>query len=165
MTRDKVRILFELDPNDWHGGGSESMWAEPLFYNDRLVFKINNSPFCAREVSFGDIVAASPTKNRSVYEFAEVIKRSGHSTFVLLVKPGDVRVSSYWQPMEDAGCTYESGNEKWSGEIWTVYSVDVPPTTDLALVFKALEKGLEDGIWLVQEGYVHDAHRTLPPSA
>lgn len=156
MTAEMVKILFELDPNDWHGGGGESMWAETLLYDGRQAFKISNSPFCSREISFGDIVAAKPTKNRGVYEFAKVVKRGGHSTFMLLMKPNDDRVPRYWRTLERAGCTYESGEETWSGEVWNLYSVDVPPKVDISKVCEALEKGLSDGVWLVQEGYVHE---------
>lgn len=150
-----VKMLFELDPDDWHGGGAETLWAESSPQDGLHAFKISNSPFCVRGISFGDIVNGTPTKHEGVYEFAGVLKRGGHSTFMLLMEPGDNRVPSYWQSIERLGCSYERGQENLSVGVRTLYSVDVPPATNLSQVYDMLERGLDDGVWLVQEGYVY----------
>jgi hypothetical protein len=155
MSVGMVKILFELDAADWHGGGAETLWAELVVSHGRPVFKICNSPFCAKGISFEDIVRASPTKYEGVYEFGEVLERGGHSTFMLLMKPDDARVTSYWMLLERAGCSYESGTEHLSVGVRTLYSVDVPPSSNLSEVCEILQEGLDHDVWLVQEGYVH----------
>jgi hypothetical protein len=155
MPDGMVKILFELDAADWHGGGAETLWAELLISHGRPVFRLANSPFCVKGISFRDIVRASPTKYEGVYEFGEVLERGGHSTFILLMKPDDARVTSYWQQLERAGCSYESTTERSSVGVRTLYSVDVPPAANLSEVFEILQAGLDDDVWLVQEGYAH----------
>ncbi len=155
MARGLVRIIFELDANDWHSSGSESLWAEPMIRFERSIFQIRNSPFCATGISFLDIIRAMPTENEAVYRFAEVIERSGHSTFMLLLRSDHVHGPTYWKLLKELGCSYESADIDLSIGVRKLYSVDVPPTSDLSDVYDVLERGERADVWMFQEGYVH----------
>jgi hypothetical protein len=154
MTR-KVKIAFELDPDDWHRTPVETLWAEAVVEDGRPCFQMMNSPFCVRGISFLDFVGAMPTKHDGMYNFAAVLKRSGHSTFMLLIKPDDVRSRPLWDQLERLGCSYESATEHLSIGVRTLYSVDVPPTADLSEVFRILKHGEREEVWMYQEGHVY----------
>jgi len=47
-VRPLVKIRFDLDALDWHGHGSETLWAEPLAERGADVFVVRNSPFFTR---------------------------------------------------------------------------------------------------------------------
>jgi hypothetical protein len=155
MANEMVKIVFELDPDDWHRTPVETMWAEPVVGRSRGIFQICNSPFYVRGISFLDLVVATPTEYQIAYNFGAVLERSGHSTFMILMEPDDSRVRFYWGLLERIGCLYESATEDLSDGVRTLYSVDVPPTTDLTEVFRILDKGEADGVWGYQTGHVH----------
>jgi hypothetical protein len=150
-----VKISFELDPDDWHRTPVETMWAEAVVEDGRPCFQIMNSPFNMRGISFLDFVSATPTKHDGMYNFAAVLKRGGHSTFMLLIKPDNAQARSLWDQLQRLGCSYESGTEHLSIGVRTLYSVDVPPTADLSEVFRILERGEREEVWMYQEGYVY----------
>jgi hypothetical protein len=56
----------------------------------------------------------------------------------------------YWKRLSHLGCSYEGG-QVGAG---TLYSVDVPDTTDVYEVYKILEQGQNDGVWMFDEGRV-----------
>jgi hypothetical protein len=162
MSNEMVKIIFELDHHDWHRTPVETMWAEPVAGRSPGVFQIRNYPFYVRGISFLDLVVATPTKYKIAYNFGAVLERSGHSTFMILMEPDDSRVRFYWGLLERIGCSYESATEDLSIGVRTLYSVDVPPTTDLAEVFRILDKGETDGVWVYQTGYAHQSDSPKP---
>jgi uncharacterized protein DUF4265 len=158
-VRPLVKIRFDLDALDWHGHGSETLWAEPLAERGADVFVVRNSPFFTRGVNYLDIVMASPTDHLDVYAFRSVVEQGGHSTYMLLFEPGDVRVPSYWALVEDVGCSFESMTVRLSMGVRTLYSVDVPEHADLTEVYRLLARGEAMGLWVFQEGYAHISGR------
>jgi hypothetical protein len=150
-----TKILFPLDPDDWHGRVSESLWAAPLHESAvSNAFEIQNSPFFARGISFLDVVRAVRHPEYGDLEFAGVVDRGGHSTYMILVTPDNPAFASYWKRLEDVGCTYESANLKTAVGDRVLYSVDVPETTDVRVVYAVLAEGEQKDIWLFQEGHV-----------
>ncbi|MBV8191416.1 MAG: DUF4265 domain-containing protein [Alphaproteobacteria bacterium] len=159
-----VKINFELDPRDWHGSGSESLWAS--FVADEggcKIFRLENSPFHAIGVSYGDIVAAKPTDNPILYEFKSVRTRSGHSTYMILVKAGQgvdsPEFRSHWDLLAQKGCSYESTHMTYPTGSRLLLSVDVPPSANLFSTYDVLQKGQQTSLWLFQEGYAHLPNR------
>lgn len=148
-----VKVIFELDSDDWHGAPVEALWAEPIFENGRQGFLISNSPFYVKGISFLDTVRATPTEYKGTYKFANVLRRGGHSTVVVLFKPDDTRVPSFWQRLEEMGCSCESATERLSIGVRTQYSVDIPPTAHLSNVYGVLQQGRSQGVWTFQDGY------------
>jgi uncharacterized protein DUF4265 len=154
MTEGLAKVRFELDASDWHGHGSETLWAKPIAVNERRVFEIRNSPFFAKGINNLDVVLAKPTENDLVFDFIEVIERLGHSTYMLLMEPAETRVASFWGLLERLGCSYESTHINLSIGRRLLYSVDVPPTADLYEVYEIVEQGRDKGVWMFQAGYV-----------
>src|SRR5713226_5197437 len=148
-----VIVTFNLDPSDWHGRPSEGLWAEPVGAAAAgTAFQLRNSPFFARGVSHLDTVRASPTDNQ--LEFAGVVDRGGHSTFMILVPPGSPDFAEYWRRLEELGCSYESKSVRVSLGPRTLYSVDVPPSSDIKAVCAILEQGERNEVWIYQEGHI-----------
>ena len=155
MIERLAKIRFELDVTDWHGHGSETLWAAPIAENEQRVLQIRNSPFFAKGINHLDIVRAKFTENDFVGDFIEIIERGGHSTYMLLMQPAETPVLPYWRTLERLGCSYESMHIDLSIGRRLLYSVDIPPTTDLHEVYEIFEKGQAQGAWMFQEGYAH----------
>jgi hypothetical protein len=150
-----IKVRFELDPSDWHGHAGETLWASPIVGTEWRNFRIMNSPFFARGISYRDIVKASAFDNDFILDFKEVVERGGHSTYMLLFKPAEARVGSYWSMLEKSGCSYEGSSVKLSVGQRSLFSVDVPPSADIHEIYELLERGENDGVWMFQEGYAY----------
>ena len=149
-----VRVIFRLNSDEWHGNSSEGLWAEPLEGSDSGdLYRLRNSPFFARGVSFEDVVRAKPSEEYGgTLEATALIQKCGHSNYMLLFEEGDKRVADIWTKLKDMGCAYESTAIKLSiGKRW-LYAVDVPPLADITKVQAILKEGEEQGIWMCQEG-------------
>ncbi|BAM88971.1 unnamed protein product [Bradyrhizobium oligotrophicum S58] len=155
LIENLIKIRFELDVSDWHGHGSETLWAEPVRERGPDVFRIRSSPFFTRGINHLDIVKSLPTDRRELYVFSSVIERGGHSTYMLLFEPGDERVAFHWKMIEDIGCSFESMMIRVSMGPRTLYAVDVPGNADLAEVYRLLAQGESMGLWMFQEGHAN----------
>jgi hypothetical protein len=152
----KVKVLFELDPEDWHGHGAETLWAELASSSDGGCFRPLNSPFFARGVSYEDVVEATFIEgSHLVFQFKDVAERSGHSTFMMLSERDEPRFESYWSFLQKAGCTYEDTDIGLSIGRRRLRSVDVTPSADLQEVQDFLARGEHAKVWMFQEGYAH----------
>jgi hypothetical protein len=69
---EKVKIRFNLNPEDAQGYEVENLWAEPLEDHN---FRILNSPFFVFDISFDDVVKA--VANDSVLQYAGIARRGG----------------------------------------------------------------------------------------
>jgi hypothetical protein len=156
MNAARVKIIFQLDPTDWHGSASEGLWAEPVDKaSPGTAYRLINSPFFVRGVSFLDLVrAASRTDGGPGLEFAGVIDHSGHSTYMLLVPVVCPDFDAYWARLQELGCTYESSSIRTGLGERMLYSVDVPPASDIYRVYGVLEEGERNNVWIFQEGHV-----------
>src|SRR6266851_3050117 len=101
MTTQLVKVRFELDPNDWHGQSAESLWASHTECASSDEYQILNSPFFKRGIGFNDIVKAVATDQERVFEFEKVIKRSGHSTYMLFFETDTPLFQTYWQRLKE----------------------------------------------------------------
>jgi hypothetical protein len=155
MTEKLIKVSFELDPSDWHGHGSETLWASPIVESEWRHFRIMNSPFFARGISYRDIVKASAFDNDFILDFKEVVERGGHSTYMLLFEATEPRFSSYWNMLEKSGCSYESTRIELSIGQRSLFSVDVPPSADIYEIYEILQRGERDSVLMFQEGYAY----------
>ena len=155
MTEKLIKVSFELDESDWHGHGSETLWASPIVESEWRHFRIMNSPFFARGISYRDIVKASAFDNDFILDFKEVVERGGHSTYMLLFEATEPRFSSYWNMLEKSGCSYESTRIELSIGQRSSFSVDVPPSADIYEIHEILQRGENDSVWIFQEGYAY----------
>ena len=141
-----AKVVFELGTDDWHGYQTESVWAEPISC-DR--FRILNTPFFAKGVSFEDVVITK--KNGDKLLFKSVSIAAGHSTYRILLdrSVSDVNFLKYWNPIEQLGCSYESMD---IGRM-RLLAVDVRPKADIQQVYRLLDKGENESIWSFEEGH------------
>lgn len=139
-----VKLNFNL-PEDWHGVGSESLWAEKTFDNKLLV---RNTPFYVKGVSFMDKVDFY-SKDNNLF-FNQVVEKGGHSTYRISRISG-INVGNfelYWKPIQNLGCSYES-----KSGVSYLYAVDIPLEVNVNKVYELLQKE-EDNIWSFEEaGY------------
>jgi hypothetical protein len=150
-TKGLTLIFFKLDPTDWHGLQTESLWAEPIAgTKEGGTFLVRNSPFYTRDVSYLDVVRAVPGIHTRGLDFAGLIDSKGHSTYRILVQKDHCEFEKYWKKLQDLGCTYESGTVR-QGKL---YSLDVPDTTNIYEVNKLLEEGRKNDVWIFEEGRV-----------
>lgn len=146
-----TKVRFQLDPNDWHGLPSETLWAEVV--SGATVggaLRLRNSPMFVCGVSFLDIVRGAPSADGGGFEFAGVIDHSGHSTYMLLVPTICPSFEEFWKRLQDLGCTFES--TAWGDRI--LYAVDVPAETDIYAAYSIFSEGERENIWIFQEGHV-----------
>jgi hypothetical protein len=69
----------------------------------------------------------------------------------LLVDNLDDAFWLWWGKLQDLGCTYENGGDHYGK---TLFSVDVPPATDIDAVHRILQDGDKEKIWDFEEGHV-----------
>jgi len=138
----KVKVVFRFGPNAWHKHATESMWVTPM---GESSFRLENVPFYARNVSFGDVVRAR--RIRGLFVATSVAQRSGHSTYRIFSEQGESFDSSAnWKRLERLGCTYERANKK-------LIAIDCPPKVDADRVYKVLKDGKSSGQWDFEEGH------------
>jgi hypothetical protein len=154
MAEPLLKMRFMLDSSDWHGHGSETLWAAPIA-DDPGHFRIMNSPFFTRGISYLDVVGAVPSEDKTVFNFQKAIERAGHSTYMLIIETDESKFRPYWNMLAKRGCSYESMHMILSMGRRLLLSIDVPPSTNLFEVYDILKRGESDGVWLFQEGYAH----------
>lgn len=139
------KITIELEPEAWHGYSSESVWATLL---DNGFYKVENSPFFARGLSYEDIVQARYQDGLNM--FVRTVASSGRSTYRIILSEGasSAQFERFWEPLEAEGCRYEHGDFGY-----TMYSVDVPKETNVQKVFSLLNKGVSQDVWDFEEGH------------
>lgn len=140
------KIHFALPADDQAlGVEAENLWAAALGSNE---YRIDNIPFYVYGISLNDVVRAEETKSRLV--FGEVVSRSGHSTYRVLIRDSaGINSASFkgrWRALEELGCTCEIAKRRW-------VAIDVPPEADVFSIYRFLEAGEEQGIWTFEEGH------------
>jgi hypothetical protein len=147
--QEMVKVGFKLDrdqddypPADW-----EWMWASRV---SDSTFKIDNSPFFAKGVSAGDIVAAEQTSGGLV--FRDLVQPSGHSTVRVVAIRGDrnegqvqALVAELRESLKALGCSTELSH------LPNLFSVDIPPEVDYRSVSAFLSQKESEGILEYEE--------------
>ncbi len=148
-----VKVYFDFTEDTWHQIPSESVWAEKSSEGN-LCFTIMNTPFLAKGINYLDVIKVEEKKgDHGYFVFSKVIKRSGHSTYRIIVDYEHSKFLNYWKTLEKLGCTYESAPYETSAGSKTLYAIDVKNTSDVKKVYSFLEKCENDGIWIFEEGH------------
>jgi hypothetical protein len=107
----KLEIRVESDDDD--EVYVETPWAIPV---GRNRYKLDNCPFYAYGVSWGDVVEAAPQSNGVFPLFIRVLEKSGHRTVRLILDPPSNK-SEDSQDLLDTlvrmGCSYEGANPSY----------------------------------------------------
>ena len=145
MMSNRMKIRFDLDPENQQGYETEHLWAESVGSEE---FRILNSPFFVFGISLDDIVRAE--KVGDSYVFRDVVRRSGHSTYRIFLQGNrtiaDKEFTERWHEIAAQGCTFENANG-------SLVTVDCPPRTDVSAVYNLLKRGEDEGIWAFEEGH------------
>jgi len=138
-----VHVIFELsvDANGWPPVGSERVWSSKV---GEGKYKIENTPFYIRGISFGDIVAVSDRDG--VLFFDKLLEDSGHRT---------VRVSMQKEELEqnlinflrEKGADIEALRKGF-------FAIDIPPNANFGAIMSHLREGEQDNKWAYEEGKV-----------
>jgi hypothetical protein len=139
------KIQFELPSDTWHGHSTENLWAEELSSGK---YRIKNTPFFVKGISFEDIVSSAVRDGTLTFE--KVLISGGHSTYRIILRDGikhDAFVKS-WMQIEKLGCSFESAHFGYD-----ICAVDIPSNVDIKLVYHLLEKGENLDIWSFEEGH------------
>lgn len=141
-----VKVTFPLPPEDQaQGVEAENLWAASLG-GDR--YRIDNIPFYAYGISHEDVVVANEVDGQ--LRFREVVARSGHSTYRVLVKDSagyqSESFKKFWTRLLQLGCSHEVAKRRW-------ITIDVPPDSDVFAVYRILEEGTAQGAWTFEEAH------------
>ncbi|MDB5070059.1 MAG: hypothetical protein JWM87_1170 [Candidatus Eremiobacteraeota bacterium] len=140
------------DVDDWPPVHQEALWA--LNLGDGR-YKVDNVPFFAKNLSFGDIVQTESTEDE-LPNVSSVLERSGHSTYRVIVSP-DLDATKHEEyhellkTLKHLRVIIEAGSERF-------FAIDVPPGVPVQAVYDVLELGVEYGIWDFEEGHFFDLH-------
>lgn len=139
---DKVMFRLSKDedgypPDDW-----ETLWACEV---GRDLYSIDNVPFFARNISWGDVVSA--VREGDELHFREVVQPSSHSVLrVIVFDP--TKVDEVHEKLNEMKCDTEQSH------LPSLLSVDVPPTVDLEEVLDFLREGEADDRWTYEEASI-----------
>lgn len=117
---------------------------------DDGTFVLDNSPFYAFDISFGDRFEA--IKEDGVLTFSRIIARGGHSTYRIKL-PQNAKHDfflQHWSSLEELGCSYEGASDDAERKL---YSIDIPPGVNVFDVYRVLEKLECKDIWEFEEGH------------
>ena len=138
------RVIFSLEENAWHAISTERLWAEEVAMGR---YKLRNSPFYAKNISFEDVVFGRVSATGDI-EFSGVSLRAGHSTYRIFSKTPieSKNFREAWAELQNLGCSFEQGTGN-------IISVDVPARANIYSVYGILEKHEKDGTWDFEEGH------------
>lgn len=149
MSRDSFNTEFVSFPLD--DGSFENLHAKRIRDS---VYILDNSPFYAYGVSYGDEVKANPVDGRNTFD--SVMRRGGHSTYRVKLATGQSHndFMRAFEKLEKLGCTFEgtgSGSRR-------LYTIDLVPEAKVEEVYRILEDGEEAGIWEFEEAHFFKGH-------
>lgn len=127
----KIEFKLEQDEDGYPPAKYETVWAS----ENNGHYIIENVPFFARGVSYGDVVSAKMVDG--FLSFQEVIRRSGHSTVRIGVYNLE-EIDSICKELNALGCDIEKSH------LPSLFSVDIPPDANIPAIREYLEKGAED---------------------
>lgn len=149
-TRETIKVRLSLEPDSWHGHGSEGVWSrliQPI--NDKALVEVDNIPFFSKSVSLHDKITVAFNQENGVF-LDSIIERSGHSTYRVFLDHQNSEASLMLDTLKVMGCDWEKATLR-GGER---YALDIPPSVDIYEVYEILETGQREGLWFFEEGYV-----------
>lgn len=133
-----VKVLLDIERDDGRFE-VESVWAVP----ENGGYRLDNIPFYARGLAFGDIVSATPDTD-GLLRCTGLVTASGHSTIRLWFSDSN-DVHSVRNELRAMGCDSEQ-------DISRLVAVDVPPVVPYEEVRNYLEEKERAGLLEYEEG-------------
>lgn len=135
----QVKIRFSFTNSDGVAE-TETMWT----LKQADGYQIDNIPFYATELAFGDLIRAEPDDSELLW-YAGLNSPSGHSTIRLWFSD-EKHVQSVRANLKQLGCGSEIS------DLPRLVAVDVPPSVDYGTVVKTfLDEGERDGVFEYEE--------------
>ena len=137
MIRDDLTKVHVALPNHWATSG-EAMWASLVGGNR---YRIENVPFYAYNLNYGDVVEAMPAASDQKPSVMRVVERSGHRTVrVNFAKSVDEGMQlHHLGTLTELHVTHERCNERY-------VALDLDPDADLDAVRDRLDSWESEGI-------------------
>ena len=133
---DLTKVHVDL-PNHWATSG-ESMWARSLGSNR---FRIDNVPFYAYGLNYGDVVEAMPEAPDLKPSVLRVLERSGHQTLRVFFEESveESERLRLLDSLRDLGVTYERCSPRY-------FALDLEPGASLNQVRTSLDTWQINGL-------------------
>ncbi len=150
QRKEPVKVIFQglraSEEADWPPYDSESIWAIPLGAGR---FRLDNIPFFAKGVAYGDVVHATTRGVTSKLVVDSVLSRSGHSTYRVTPVSDDKkpRFEDALTHLVKLGCQIE----RFQNDL--IVAVDIPPGVPVQSVYSFLETQEDYGVLDFEEGY------------
>ena len=144
----KVRFRLEPDNHGWPPAESEGLWAVPLGGG---VFRIDNTPWFARNVAADDLFRAEPDADDLLWA-GERLRWSGNCT-IRVIPFQDGPLAGSQQAVLDLFVPMGAVGEGY-GSALNIVGLTVPPDADLRTIKRALQQGEANGSWAYEEGCV-----------
>ncbi len=149
-TREAIKVRLSLEPDSWHGHGSEGVWTRLIQrINDKALVEVDNIPFFSKSVSLRDKITVAFNQENGVF-LDSVVERSGHSTYRVFLDHQNSEASLMLDTLRVMGCDWEKATLRGGA----LYALDVPPAVNIHEVYEILEKGVKEEFWFAEEGYV-----------
>lgn len=149
----KVHFNISQGQDGWPPVAVESMWAEPLLVMLGL-YSLRGVPFFLTGVSNGDTVEGRIEEDNQIWA-TKVVRRSGHLVVRVGPNPDGHQAKTAAKAVsvfEEVGISSES-----SGPPFWLVALDIPETSDLAVVKNLLRRGEESGDWEFEEASINQA--------
>lgn len=121
--RSDAKVVLPIDNGD-HDFSVEILWASSRGGNR---YRLNNIPFFAYGLSFGDFVEAVPKKDDERPHFKRVLVKSGNRTVRIGSEDGRPVSDGVLQQIVELGCGYERATASY-------ICVNIPPEADFEAV-------------------------------
>lgn len=123
-----TKVCIDL-PNHWWLKG-ESFWAKPLGGD---LYELQNVPFCAYGLNFGDTVRAVSASPELKPEITEVVERSGNQTLRVSFAIEREQQAHCIEHLQALGAEVERANA-------TFVALNVPPSVDIDALLDHLDE-------------------------
>jgi hypothetical protein len=133
----KVLFVQKLDDDEFE---TESLWCVKSGSN----FIVDNIPFVAKRISFGDIIKAEYDEDDKAFYFDDFVEVSGNSTLRLYFNDESM-IEEIRSQLNLLGCESEAFLAR------KLIAVNVPKDIDYSPIRKYLERGEENGLWTFEE--------------
>lgn len=153
ITNDAPIVMVSFPGPEKGGCVVERMHAKELGGGR---YALDNSPFYTFDISFEDVFLAEQKDGELV--FSEIVSRGGHSTYRVKLPVGHDHdyFLKHWPALDKLGCTFEGSSVSQQ----RLYSIDVPPKTDVHKVYRVLEEKEQQEIWYFEEAHYCGPNQT-----